>query len=302
MSRIHEALKKAAEERSTQVAGGLEPVVAVAGEILHSVSGTGETDVARPQAGSRKTTSQPAPLCFEELVKRCAHPKWRPQPSSSVFGDPATGHAEAEKFRTLRSRLYQIAGTRIVRRLLLTSSVAGEGKTFVAANLGQSIIRQPERRVLLLDADLRVPQLHAALGAPGSPGLTDYLLGDADECAVIQQGLQANLFLIPAGRPVSNHSDLLLSEKMKQLLNNLSPIFDWIIIDSPPALPVHDASVLGDLVDGVLLVVKAGSTHVDDAWKAAEEFRNKNLLGVVLNQVKKSDSYGDFYYNCPEAV
>ena len=298
MSHIHEALKKAAEERSTQLAGGLESVAAVAGEILHSFPGTGETNVARPQAVSRIVASnQPAPLCFEELVKRCAHPQWNPQASSTVFGDSASGHAGAERLRTLRSRLHQVAAAGTLRRLLLTSSVAGEGKTFVAANLAQSIIRQPERRVLLLDTDLRVPQLHAVLGAPGSPGLTDYLLGDADECAVIQQGLHANLFLIPAGRPVSNHSGLLLSEKMKRLLNYLSPIFDWIIIDSPPALPVHDASVLGDLVDGVLLVVKAGSTHVDDAGKAAEEFRNKNLLGVVLNQVEKCDSYGDLYYN-----
>ena len=178
----------------------------------------------------------------------------------------------------------------------LTSSVAGEGKTFVAANLAQSIIRQPERRVLLLDADLHVPQLHATLGAPRSPGLTDYLRGDADECAVIQQGVQENLFLIPAGTPVSS-SDLLLSDKMKHLLDYLTLIFDWIIIDSPPALPVHDASVLADLADGVLFVLRAGSTDADDAGKAAEEFRNKNLLGVVLNQVEKCDSYGDLYYN-----
>ena len=129
------------------------------------------------------------------------------------------------------------------------------------------------------------------LGAPSSPGLTDYLLGDADECAIIQQGLQPNLFLIAAGRAVSNHSDLLLSKKMKHLLNYLTPIFDWVIMDSPPTLPVHDASVLADLADGVLLVVQAGSTAVDDARKAAEEFRNKNLLGVVLNQVEKSDAY-----------
>jgi receptor protein-tyrosine kinase len=220
-----------------------------------------------------------------------------PQPGGTVFGDPTAGHAGTEKFRTLRSRLYQIAGTRTLRRILLTSSVAGEGKTFVAANLAQSIIRQPERRVVLLDADMRLPQLHAALGAPASPGLTDYLRGDADECAVIQQGKKENLFFIPAGRPVSNPSDLLLSEKMKHLLDYLTPIFDWIIIDSPPALPVHDASVLADLADGVLLVVRAGSTHVDDAAKTIKEFRNKNLLGVVLNQVERSDSYGDHYYD-----
>src|SRR5205085_488760 len=291
MSRIHEALKKAALERSAQLVTELESAE-VLGEIRRSVPGPLETEVPRPQAPPRIAGSrEPAPSCFGELVKRCAHPEWWPYRGSSVFGDPAAGHAGAEKLSTLRSRLYQIAEARTLRRLLLTSTVAGEGKTFVAANLAQAIIREPERRVLLLDADLRVPQLHAVLGAPSSPGLTDYLLGDADECAIIQQGLQPNLFLIAAGRAVSNHSDLLLSKKMKHLLNYLTPIFDWVIMDSPPTLPVHDASVLADLADGVLLVVQAGSTAVDDARKAAEEFRNKNLLGVVLNQVEKSDAY-----------
>lgn len=305
MSRIHEALKKAAQERATQLAAGLESGVAeVAAEIRRSIPGPGETDVARRKAPSRIGVGNlPAPLCFEELVKRCAHPEWKPDPSNRKFGEPATGHAGAERFRTLRSRLYQIASNRTLQRLLVTSSVAGEGKTFVAANLAQSIIRQPERRVLLLDADLRLPQLHVVLGAPDSPGVTDYLLGDADECAVIQQGLHPNLFLIPAGKPVSNQSELLLGDRMKHLLNYVSPLFDWIIIDSPPALPVHDASVLADLADGVVLVIQAGATDVDDAGKAAEEFRSKNLLGVVLNRVGKSDSNGNLYYNyCSEAI
>lgn len=297
MSRIHEALKKAAEERSMKPAAGLESYLAeVAGEIDRSIAR--KADVARAPApsGTAVSGAQPAPLCYEELVKRCAHPEWKLCAGNTLFGDLATRHVGAERFRTLRSRLYQIAGTRTLRRLLLTSSVAGEGKTFVATSLALSITRQPERRVLLIDADLHKPQLHVTLGAPSSPGLTDYLRDDADGCSVIQQGMRENLFLIPAGTPVSNYSDLLLSEKMMQLLNYLTPIFDWLIIDSPPALPVHDASVLADLTDGVLFVVRAGSTHVDEAGKAAEEFRNKNLLGVVLNQVEKSDAYGELSY------
>jgi len=83
---------------------------------------------------------------------------------------------------------------------------------------------------------------------------------------------------------------------MRNLLDLLTPMFDWVIIDSPPAMPVHDASILAGLTDGVLLVVQAGSTHVGIAEKIATEFQGKNLLGVVLNQVEKSDSYGDYYY------
>jgi capsular exopolysaccharide synthesis family protein len=177
----------------------------------------------------------------------------------------------------------------------VTSSVAGEGKTFVAANLAQSFVRQPDQRVLLIDADLRVSRLHQALGAPCTPGLTEYLRGEADEFAVIQKGGDDNLCLIPGGAEVTNPSELLLGDRMKKLLDLLSPAFDWIILDSPPALAVHDASSLADLCNGVLFVVKAGKTNHQVAEKASSEFLKKNLLGVVLNGVDKHASYGDYY-------
>ena len=88
---------------------------------------------------------------------------------------------------------------------------------------------------------------------------------------------------------------------MKHLLERVTPVFDWLIIDSPPAMPVHDASILADLCDGVLFVVRAGSTNFEIAEKASSEFRDKNLLGVVLNRVEKSESYGGYYYNYPKA-
>jgi capsular exopolysaccharide synthesis family protein len=297
MSRIHEALKRAAQERSTQLAAGLEADVGeVADEIRRSA--TGVSEVAGHAALSRVIAAghQTVPLRYEELIKRCAHPKWHLNPLSSVFQNLKTGNGGSERFRTLRSRLYQVAEARTLRRLLVTSSVAAEGKTFVASNLAQSIVQQPERRVLLLDADLRASRLHMALGAPSRPGLTEYLRGEVDEYAVIQKGMEENLCLIPGGSQVSNPSELLLHERMKHLLNLLTPIFDWIIIDSPPALPVHDASILAGLTDGVLLVLRAGSTGVDAVGKTVAEFQDKNLLGVVLNQVEKSDSCSDYYY------
>ncbi len=297
MSRIHEALKKAAQERVTQLDSALEAGVAeiaAAAEIRRPV--ITEVSVA-PLAGHGRVTaggSQSVSSQYEDLVRRCAHPEWRLDPFTSFFQNAETGSSGSERFRTLRSRLYQTATTRTLRRVLVTSSIAEEGKTFVASNLAQSIAQQPERRVLLIDADLRSPRLHLAFGAPNSPGLTDYLRGEADVCNVVQKGTE-NLCLIPAGSQVSKPSELLLSEKMKYLLNLLTPIFDWIIIDSPPALPVHDAIDLAGLADGVLLVLRAGATHVTAAEKAAAEFKSKNLLGVVLNQVKKGDSYGGEY-------
>jgi protein-tyrosine kinase len=217
----------------------------------------------------------------------------------SVFEGGDEGHVGAERFRTLRSRLYQLGGTRPLRRVVVTSSVPAEGKTFVAANLAQSIVRQPDRKVLLIDADLRASRLHQVLGAPRTPGLADYLRGEADECKVVQKGSDAHLCFIPAGSEAPNPSELLLNDRMKRLLELMTPIFDWIIIDTPPALPVHDASMMADLCDGVLFVVRAGSTDHEIAAKAAAGFQDKNLLGVVLNRVDGDAGYGGYYYSYP---
>jgi capsular exopolysaccharide synthesis family protein len=298
MSRIHEALKKAAEERAAQLTTGVEAgVVKAAAE--RKIPVTLESEIVLPTPSPRVTSSrkQDAGFSYEELVKQCAHQEWRFDPLNTVFLNSKPGEGGPERFRTLRSRLYKIASTRKLKRVLITSGVAAEGKTFIALNLAQSIIQQPELRVLLIDADLRSSRMHLMFGAPNCPGLSDYLQGETDEYGVIQKGMNENLFLIPGGSQVSNPSELLLSERLKQLLNLVTPVFDWIIIDSPPTLPVHDASVLADVVDGVLFVIRAGSTDAEIAERTAAEFQGKNLLGVVLNQVEKSDSYGDEYQN-----
>lgn len=308
MSRIHEALKKAAEERAAKVATEGEAAVAEAPSEpkLPSMLGP-EVAVALPiappaaasKASTRVTTGTAATpgFSYEELLKRCVQAEWQLDPSNSVFLNSKPGEGGPEPFRTLRSRLYKIASTRKLKKVLITSGVAGEGKTFVASNLAQSIIQQPELRVLLIDADLRFSRLHVLFGTQSCPGLSNYLRGEEDEYGIFQKGSSENLFLIPGGNLVSNPSELLLSDRMKQLLNTVTPVFDWIIIDSPPTLPVHDASVLSDMVDGVLFVIRAGSTDAEIVARTIAEFQGKNLLGVVLNQVQKIDSYGEQYQN-----
>ena len=295
MSRIHEALKKAAQERSSKLASETSP------DFYDVAMDTNSREVASrdrvfPEIPEPLPKGSAAFLRFEELLKKCAKPKWQMNSRNSVFYGADNAKIGAERFRTLRSRLYQIAGTRPLKRILVTSSVPEEGKTFVAANLAQSIVRQNDRRVLVIDADLRASRLHMAFGAPAGPGLTEYLRGEADEFQVIQCGLGGNICFIPGGGQVSNPSELLLSDRMTHLLEMVTPVFDWVILDSPPALPVHDASMLADLCDGVLFVVRAGATDFELAGKASSEFKDKNLLGVVLNRVEKNDSYGTDYY------
>jgi capsular exopolysaccharide synthesis family protein len=236
-------------------------------------------------------------LRFDDLRKRCAHPDWHPDPNVNVFHNPALSEHGAEQFRTLRSRLYQLRNNESLRTLLVTSSVPGEGKTFVTVNLAQAIIRQPDRRALVIDADLRCARVHLSLGAPAAPGLTDYLRGEADEMAVIQHGPEGNLCFIPGGSEVTNPSELLSNGRLKTLLERLAGVFDWIIVDSPPCLPVADASILAGICDGVLLVVKAGSTPSAVAQRAKQELQTRNVVGVVLNAVGEADAYASAYYH-----
>ena len=295
MSRIHEALKRAAEERAAQLAAGSEASSADVRSELELLRRGPEC--TGPAVSARGTTSgnENTLLCFEELGKRCVKLEWQIDPHNSVFVNARPGQEGSERFRTLRSRLDKIASTRKLKRVLLTSAVAGEGKTFVAFNLAQSIAQQPDLRVLLVDADLRSPRLHHLFGAPICPGLSDYLRGDVDEYAIVQKGMNESLFLIPGGSLVSSQSEVLRTERMKQLLNRVTPLFDWIILDSPPSLRADDAGILADLADGVLLVIQAGSTAAQIAERTAAEFQGKNLLGVVLNQVEKRDCWNDYY-------
>jgi len=300
MSRIREALKKAAEERSVQAtAGGVEGLIDVLGE--KSPEGPSPVSQSLPGTSGLQERVKPPQTVFDTFVAKCRHAHWHFEPRYSVFADETNHKDGAERFRTLRSRLYQIAAGQPLRRILLTSSVPQEGKTFVASNLAQSMIRQEGRRVLLVDADLRASCLHRTLGTDCEPGLSDYLCGNMDITKVIQAGEEGKLCFVPGGRQILNPSELLHSEKMKSLLERMTQLFDWVILDSPPAIAVHDASLLADMCDGVLFVVRAGSTDFEVAQKAAAEFHDKKLLGVVLNRVDKAEAYGHYYYGYSSA-
>lgn len=300
MSRIHEALRKAAEERVTVQAAnriGAELVdlspEGVASAVLPEIKPS-------PDSPSLLSAGMSVLPALDQFLQHCQRPEWRIDPKLSVFNAQNHSPAGAERFRTLRSRLYQIAGVQPIRKILVASSVPQEGKTFVTSNLAQSFVRKAGVRVLMIDADLRAPRLHLPFGAPALPGLADYLCGEADEAQVTQVGPDGNLCLISAGHRVPNPSELLHTDRMRRLLENMSRMFDWVILDSPPSIGVHDASILADMCDGVLFVVRAGSTEFELAEKASSEFREKNLLGVVLNRVDKSETYGyGYYYEYP---
>src|SRR6202161_4212519 len=298
MSRIHEALKKAEQERAAaQPVDNSTSLPSTATEVIPRAH-EGSDDA--PSIFKHSTAIAPAlgaQRRFEDLCKQCAHPHWHPDPNVSIFSNPALSANAAEQFRTLRSRLYQLRGSQQLRTLLIASSIPADGNTFVTNNLAQAIVRQPDRRCLIIDADLRCSRLHVPLGAPPSPGLTEYLMGEADEMAVIQHGAEGSLCFIPGGKEVSNPSELLLNGRLKTLLERVTPVFDWVILDSPPLLPVAAASLLADHVEGVILVLRAASTQTSTAERACQELQGRNVVGVVLNAVEKAHAYGSYYYH-----
>ena len=297
MSRIHDALKKAELERGVATAPPSS-----AGFPLGDFRGMADRPnpalAAMAAVGANPVTGDLAsPLGFEVLAARCVEREWKPEAGTLLFTNGNESKRGAEEYRTLRSRLYHMREKTPLRKLLVTSALPKEGKSFTAANLAQVMVRQHGRRALLIDADLRMPRLHEVLGTTPNPGLTDFLQGKGDEFAIMQRGAIENLFFIPSGNPVPDAAALVGNGRLKLLLQRLEPLFDWIILDSPPVIPVSDASVLAQFCDGVLLVVRSNSTPSDVARKAREEFPEEALVGVVLNGTSENtDPYSRYYY------
>lgn len=306
MSRIHEALKKAEQERAATQQGGPLPSaysapeaegVAQAEEEARHTMGT----VAPISSGVPLTAGMPtfaSPFSVDTLMARCPQQAWTPDLNTMLFFNGDDQARGTEEFRTLRSRLYHVREKMALKKVLITSALPKEGKSFTASNLAQVLVKQHGRRVLLIDADLRGPRLHLMLGTSSSPGLADYLQGGNDEFAIMQRGPMENLFFVPSGHEISDPAELVANGRLQTLLQRVENLFDWIIIDSPPAVPVSDAGVLAKACDGVLMVVRSNATPVDMAQRARQEFPEEMLLGVVLNgSATNVMPYTRYYYD-----
>ncbi len=302
MSRIHEALKKAEEERAASQGGPAQPSYATQTAEPPAAVEEPQTAVATgmPAAGGvPRTSAMPSfasPYSLDALLARCPQLQWKPEEKTMLFFNGDDNARGTEEFRTLRSRLYHTREKMPLKKILVTSALPKEGKSFTSANLAQVLVKQHGRRILLIDADLRGPRLHAMLGTTASPGLSDYLQGANDEFSIMQHGPMENLFFIPSGQQISDPSELVANGRLKFLLQRVEALFDWIIIDSPPAVPVSDASVLAKSCDGVLMVVRSNATPVDMARRARLEFPDQALLGVVLNGMDSDATYSRYYY------
>lgn len=189
----------------------------------------------------------------------------------------------ADQFRTLRARLDSIAAERPLRTLAVASALAGEGKTTAAVNLAVVTALSVGRRVLLVDCDLRKPQVHSALGLSPEIGLAEVLADEAplDRAVIKVEG--TNLEVLAVRSTPKNPSELLASDRMRSLLQELAQSYDQVILDTPPTLALPDAKTLSELTDGVVLVVRADSTPQQDVHAALDMLDRRRVLGVVLN-------------------
>ena len=197
----------------------------------------------------------------------------------------------AEQYRQLRTRLAHAEGAQNLRTVLVTSPQKGEGKSITSANLALTMAQELQRRVVIVEADLRKPSLRHLFGLPPGPGLAEYLAG-AEELKDVMRFLpDHNLTVLDAGMSPSNPAELLGSTAMRRLLDHLRTRFDRVILDTPPVLPLADVAVLAPLVDGALMVVRAGVTPKPAIENALRAFDSSRLLGVVLNESGMEEDY-----------
>lgn len=219
-------------------------------------------------------------------------PKARERPLI-VHADPHSPRAES--FRTLRTNLQFLDAGRVSRAFVVTSSIESEGKSTTAANLAIALA-DAGGRVLLVDADLRRPKVADYMGIEGAVGLTDLLIGRAELADVVQPWGRNSLFVLPAGRIPPNPSELLGSSVMASTIEQLGRMFDVVLFDAPPLLPVTDAAVLARVVGGAIVVVSAGRAHRAHLKGAIAALQNVDapVSGIVLTMLptKGPDAYG----------
>ena len=221
----------------------------------------------------------------------------QPIPSVPVIIKPATrlvcltqkDSLAAEKFRFLAVRLRQLQQNRAVKKLLVTSTIPEEGKSMISANLALSLARKKRQRVLLLEGDLRRPTLYESFGLRSLPGVSEWLKSGSSEVKNLYYFEEAGLWFLPAGSQPGNPMELMQSGRLAELIEQLTVWFDWIVIDSPPVLPLADTSVWSRLADGILLVAREGTTRKRELQRGLDTLDHSKLLGVVLNSSDSTD-------------
>jgi len=214
--------------------------------------------------------------------------------SRLVVGDDPDP-ALVEQYRHLAAVLHHAQSESGCRSVMVTSALPSEGKTLTATNLALTLSESYQRRVLLIDADLRRPRINEMFGLAVGQGLTDCLNNPRGGRLPVHQ-ITPTLWVLTAGRATADPMSTLVSGAMKHLLADARQAFDWVVVDTPPIAILPDANLLASMIDTALLVVSAHSTPYPMVQRAAQAIGPSRILGVVLNRAEKSGMPSGYGY------
>jgi capsular exopolysaccharide synthesis family protein len=295
MSRIDEALKRASGVALVEPVNPQERGVRRADEVLEYY----------PREARALSECQPSPEVVAPRVVAAPRTGARGQLGpfdASLEGklviSAQTSRAAIEQYRALAATLHEMQVDRGLKTLMVTSALPKEGKTLTVANLALTLSESYRRRVLLIDADLRMPSIHAIFRLPNTTGLSDGLRSATSNLTLLE--VSEHLKILPAGRLDSNPMAALTSERMQTLVREAEASFDWVLLDAPPVGLMPDANLLAGLTRAVLFVIGAGSTPYQLIERAIANLGRDCIVGTVLNRAEDyalpSHSYYQHYY------
>jgi capsular exopolysaccharide synthesis family protein len=259
----------------------------------------GLTDIMQEPIGTKNTVDPNMALEIEKARSVKVHSS----PNSRLVAWTEPNGLGAEKFRALAVRLGDMRRQHELNSLQVTSSVIGEGKTFVAANLAVTLAKHSGSRTLLIEGDLHRPTLTSLFGLTELQGVGDWWAGPEQDIARFLVRINGSpLWLLPAGKPCNRPSEILDSVRFEEAFAQLAGRFDWIVVDSTPMLPVIDANLWSRLVDGTLLVVREGVAPLKALKSGLQSLDHPKLIGVVVNEASEFDQidYDGQYYGAPK--
>ena len=286
MSRISEALKRSETDDGPSFEAIGTPLSSVAAVEVRPEETTPAAAPATPVHVAGMDHAQPTEIL--ELASAKAELR--------LVASVTTQPLAIEQYRRLAAILHHTQEARGIRRVLVASALAEEGKTLTAINLALTLSQSYGRRVLLVDADMRRPGIGHVFGLPHSGGLSDALFNPNPEKLTLVQ-LSDKLSVLPAGHAMRDPMAGLSSPTLATIFEEAGEAFDWVIVDSPPVGVMSDAKLLASTVDAAILVIAAGRTPYAALKRATEALGRERLIGVVLNRVDEHiASPGDYYY------
>jgi capsular exopolysaccharide synthesis family protein len=318
MSHLFDALQRSEAERAGVDLSALSAATAVL-QLAELHAAERETQVqfeppnaaasAEPCTSLPRPAVPPAPRPVEATI--AAHPSMK-DTHSEVFGQlkslrvsvssesrlvclTNTESLAAEKFHFLGVRLQHLRRDRPLKKILITSTIPQEGKSLVAANLACTLARRTQQRTLLVEGDVRRSSLSQLFGLGRIPGICEWLQGERDLTTSLYHLEGPGFWFSPAGSAPRNPLEVLQSGRLAAVMDQLTALFDWIVIDSPPVMPLADTSVWMRLADGILLVTRQGITEKKQLQQGLEALEPQKLIGALLNGSKRS-ARSDSYY------